>query len=119
MKLIKVPREAVPQHPSFGASCNNHFHLAQSLTEWLRTERSLQVIQPSLTLRQGSLEHLPQDCVQMDLGYPQGMRLHSLSGQPAPVLRSPSQESSTPFLVEFPVHQFLPIASHPVTEHYQ
>lgn len=38
MKLIKVPGEAIPQHPSCSASCNNHFHLSQNRTEWFRSE---------------------------------------------------------------------------------
>lgn len=66
-------------------------------------------------LRQGHLEHTAQDCVQMDLEYPQGRRLHNLSGQPAPML----SKEVLHVQMKLPGVCFMPIASHSVTWHHQ
>ena len=56
---------------------------------------------PTPLLKQGHPEQAAQDCVQMAFEYLQGWRLHSLPGQPVPVLGhplswfNPSQQLST------------------------
>jgi len=44
---------------------------------------------PTPMLKQVHLEQTAQDCIQVGLEYLQRRRLHSLSGQPVPVLRHP------------------------------
>jgi len=51
---------------------------------------------PTLLLKQGHLEPLAQDYVQKPSDYLQGWRLHSLLGQPVPVLGYPRSERGVP-----------------------
>lgn len=113
MKLIKVPREAVPQHPSCSASCNNHFHLSQNGSG---QKGSLQVTQPSLTAKAGS-PWAPSSGL-----CPDGFWMSPRNETPQPLRATsvhPHSKVLPHFLVEFLVHLFLPITSHPVTWHYQ
>lgn len=59
----------------------------------LRLERTSEghLVQPPL-LKQAHLEQVVQDNVQMAFGYLQGRRLHSLFGQPMPVLSHPQSK---------------------------
>ena len=67
---------------------------------------------PTPLLKQGHVEGVAQDCVQMAFEYLQGWRLHNLSGQPVPVLSHPHSEKVFPGVHrEPPVFQFVPIAS--------
>jgi len=63
---------------------------------------------PTPLPKQGHLQQAAQDPVQDDLEYLQRRRLHSLSGQPVPVLRHPQSkvllQSSTPFFSSVPVY---------------
>ena len=54
---------------------------------WLRLEEISggHWVQPANLLKQGHLELVAQDHVQVTFGYCQGWRLHNLSGQPVPV----------------------------------
>uniref|UniRef100_A0A8B9Q4U4 Transmembrane protein 19 n=1 Tax=Apteryx owenii TaxID=8824 RepID=A0A8B9Q4U4_APTOW len=71
---------------------------------------------PTLLLKQGHLEHVAQDPVQVGFEYLQGWRLHNLSGQPVPVLCHPHSKEVFHYVqLELPVFQFVPIASCPVT----
>ena len=74
---------------------------------------------PALLLKQVHLEQAAQDLVQASLEYLQRRRLHSLPGQPVPVLRNPQREEVPPHVqTELPVPQFVPIAPCPVTGHH-
>jgi len=70
---------------------------------------------PSPLLKQGQLQPIAQDHLQVAFGYLQGWRLHHLSGQPMPVLSHPHFEEVFPgALMEPAVFQFVPVASGPV-----
>jgi len=59
---------------------------------------------PTLLPKQGHLQQAAQGCVQAGLEYLQRRRLHSLPGQPVPVLRHPQREEVLPHLqMELPV----------------
>ena len=74
---------------------------------------------PSLLPKQGHLQQAAQDLVQAGLEYLQRRRLHSLPGQPVPVLRHPQREEVLPHVqTELPVLQFVPIAPCPATGHH-
>ena len=74
---------------------------------------------PTPVLKQGHLEQVAQDCIQMAFQYLQGWRLHNLSGQPVPVLgHSPSKKVFPDGQREPPLFQFVAIASGPVTGHH-
>ena len=74
---------------------------------------------PTLLPKQGHLQQAAQDLVQASLEYLQRRRLHSLPGQPVPVLRRPKREEVLPHVqTELPVPQFVPIAPCPVTGHH-
>jgi len=51
---------------------------------------------PTPLLKQGHLEPVAQDHLQMAFEYPQGWRLHRLSGQPVPGLGHPHSETVFP-----------------------
>ena len=69
--------------------------------------------------KQGHLQYVVEDLVQVGLEYLQRRRLHSLPGQPGPGLRHPQREEVLPRVqLELPVLQFVPIAPCPVTGHY-
>jgi len=51
---------------------------------------------PTLLPKQGSLQQAAQDLVQAGLEYLQRRRLHSLPGQPVPVLHHPQREEALP-----------------------
>ena len=74
---------------------------------------------PTPLLEQDHLEHVAQDRVQAGFEYLQRRRLHSLSGQPVPVLGHPqSKEVFSHVQMELPVFQFVPIAPCPVAGHH-
>jgi len=74
---------------------------------------------PIPLLKQGHLEPVARDHVQVAFEYLQGWRLHSLSLQPVPVLGHPHMDKVFPDVQrEPPVFQFLPMASGPVTGHH-
>jgi len=71
---------------------------------------------PTPPLKQGHLQQAAQDLVQPGLEYLQRRRLHSLYGQPVPVLRHPQSEEVLPHVqTELPLLQFVPIAPCPVS----
>jgi len=71
---------------------------------------------PTPLPKQGRLQQAAQDLVQAGLEYLQRRRLHSLSGQPVPVLRHPQREEVLPHVqTELAMLQFVPIAPCPVT----
>jgi len=89
-------------------------------TGWLRLE-GMSGGHPAQSplLKQADLQPVAQDCVQLDVEYLQGQTIHSLSGQPVPVLVHPQSEIVFPDVQrEPPEFQFVPIASDPVTGHY-
>jgi len=60
-------------------------------------------------LKQGHLQQAAQDLVQAGLEYLQRKRLHSLPGQPVPVLGHPQSEEVLPYVqTELPMLQFQP-----------
>ena len=69
-------------------------------------------------LKQGHLELVAQDHVQMVFEYLQGGRLHNPSGQPLPALSHPHRKKVFPDVQLCPAFQFVPIASSPVTRHH-
>jgi len=74
---------------------------------------------PTPLLKQGHLQQAAQDLVQSGLEYLPRRRLHSLPGQPVPVLRHPQREEVLPHVqMELPLLQFVPIATCPVTGHH-
>jgi len=74
---------------------------------------------PSPLPNQGRLERVTQDLVEAGSEYLQRRRIHSLSGQPDPVLRHPQREEVLPHVqTELPMLQFVPISSCPVTGHH-
>jgi len=73
---------------------------------------------PTPLLKQGHLQQPAQDHVQMGLEYLQRRRLHSLPGQPVPVLRHPQREEVLPHVPELPMPQFMPVAPCPVAGHH-
>jgi len=74
---------------------------------------------PTLLPKQGHLQQAAQNRVQASLEYLQRRRLHSLPGQPVPVLCHPQREEVLPHVrTELPVLQFVPIAPCPVTGHH-
>jgi len=56
---------------------------------------------PTLLPKQGCLQQAAQDLVQAGLEYLQRRRLHSLPGQPVPVLHHPQREEVLP---QIPAH---------------
>ena len=69
---------------------------------------------PTPLPKQCRLQQAAQDLVQAGLEYLQRRRLHSLPGQPVPVLRHPQSEEVLPHVqTDFPVLQFVPIAAFP------
>ena len=71
---------------------------------------------PTPLPKQDHLQQAAQDRVQVGFEYLQRRRLHSLSGQPVPVLRHPQREEVLPHVqMELPMLQFVPIARCPVT----
>ena len=74
---------------------------------------------PTPLLKQGHLEQAVQDLVQVGLAHLQRRRLHSLPGQPVPVLRHPQREEVLPHVqTELLMLQFVPIAPCPVAGHH-
>jgi len=74
---------------------------------------------PTPVLKQGHLEPVVQDSVQLAFKYLQGWRLHNPSGQPLPLLSHPHSEKVFPDVQTEPsVFQAVPTASCYVTEHY-
>lgn len=88
------------------APCTHHVHLLwgqqipicsqyrelHTMTEWVKVERTQQVIWPNLHAQPGpSTEHTAENCVQMLLGYLLWGKLHSLSRQSVPSAQSPVQ----------------------------
>jgi len=74
---------------------------------------------PAPLQKQGHLEQAAQDLVQAGFEYLQRRRLHSLSGQPVPVLRHPQREEVLPHVqTELPVLQSVPVAPCPVAGHH-
>jgi len=74
---------------------------------------------PTLLPKQGHLQQAAQGLVQASLEYLQRRRIHSLSGQPVPVLHHPQREEFLPHVqMELPMLQFVPVASCPVTGHH-
>jgi len=74
---------------------------------------------PTALLKQGHLEQVAQDHVQMAFEYLQAGRIHNLPGQPLPVLGHPHNKKV--FLdhqMEPPVLQRVPVAPKPVTGHH-
>ena len=72
---------------------------------------------PMCLLKQGLLEWVTQDHVQMAFEYLQGWRLHSLIGQPLPVLSHPHSKGVFPYVQTEPlVFQFVLIASGPACQ---
>ena len=70
---------------------------------------------PTPLLRQGHLEPVAQDRVQVAFEYLQGGRLHNLSGQPVPVLSHPHSKTVFSEVQREPsVFQFVPVSSGPV-----
>ena len=70
---------------------------------------------PTPLPKQGHLEQAAEDLVQAGLEHLQRRRLHSLPGQPVPVLHHPQGEEVLPHVqTELPVLQFVPIAPCPV-----
>jgi len=70
---------------------------------------------PTPLLKQGHLEQVAQDRVQVGLEYLQRRRTHNLPGQPVPVLRHPQREEVLPRVqTELPMLQFVPVAPSPV-----
>ena len=71
---------------------------------------------PSPLLKQGHLQPAAQDHVQVAFEYLQGWRIHSLPGQPVPVLGHSYSKKVFPNAQREPlVFQFVPTASGPVT----
>jgi len=62
---------------------------------------------PTLLPKQGQLQQAAKDLVQAGLEYLQRRILHSLPGQPVPVLHHPQSEEVQ---TELPMLQFVPIA---------
>jgi len=74
---------------------------------------------PTPLPKQGHLQQATQDLVQAGLEYLQRRRIHSLPGQPVPVLRHPQREEVLPHVqTELPVPQFVPFAPCPVAGHH-
>ena len=74
---------------------------------------------PTPLPKHGHLQQAAQDLVQAGLEYLQRRRLHSLPGQPVPVLRHPQREEVLPHVqMELPLLQFVPIAPCPVAGHH-
>jgi len=70
---------------------------------------------PTHLPKQGHLEQAAQDFVQVGLEYLQRRRIHSLSGQPVPVLCHPQSEKVLPHVQkELPLLQFVPVSPCPV-----
>ena len=64
--------------------------------------------------KHGHLEQVAQNLVQVGFEYLQRRRIHSLPGQPVPVLRHPQREDVLPHVqTELPLLQFVPIAPCP------
>ena len=87
------------------------------ITEWSRLEGTSVVTQSNPLPKQGHPEQAAQDLVQAGLEHLQ-RRLHSLPGQPGPVLHHPQREVLPHVQTELPVLQFVPIVPCPVTGHY-
>jgi len=74
---------------------------------------------PTLLPKQGHLQQTAQDRVQEGPEYLQRRRLHSLPGQPVPVLHHPQSEEVLPHVqTELRMLQFVPVAPCPVTGHH-
>ena len=74
---------------------------------------------PTLLPKQSQLQQAVEDLVQAGVEYLQRRRLHSLPGQPVPVLRHPQREEVLPHIqTELPLLQFVPIAPCPVAGHH-
>jgi len=70
-------------------------------------------------LKQGHLDPIAQNCVQMASEYVQEWRLHSFSGQPVPVLSHPHGEKMFPEIQrDPPVFQCVLTASGPAAGHH-
>ena len=70
---------------------------------------------PNPLPKQGHLEQAAQDLFQVDFEYLQVRRIHSLSGQPVPVLHHPQSKDILPRVqLELPVLQFVLVAPCPV-----
>jgi len=63
---------------------------------------------PTLLPKQGHLQQAAQDLVQAGLEYLQRRRLHSLPGQPVPVLRHPQGEFTVEILMFLQVTNEVP-----------
>ena len=73
---------------------------------------------PAPLTKQGHLQQAAQTISRWVSNISRG-RLHSLPGQPVPVLRHPQREEVLPHVqMELPVLQFVPIAPCPVAEHH-
>jgi len=74
---------------------------------------------PTTLLKQGHLEQVAKDGVQMTFEYLQGQMVHNLSGQPIPLLIYPHSEEVFPNVkMGPPVFQCVPTTSCPVTGHH-
>jgi len=74
---------------------------------------------PTPLLKQGRPEQAAQDHGQAGLEYLQRRRLHSLPGQPVPVLCHPQGEEVLPHVqMKLSLLQFVPIAPCPVAGHH-
>ena len=90
-------------------------------TKWLRLTGTSggRLVYHLPLLKQGLLQLVAQEHVQMAFEHLQGWRLHNLSGQPVPVLGHPHSEKVFPDAQrEPPVFQCVPIVSGPVTGHH-
>jgi len=74
---------------------------------------------PTPLPKQGHLEQAAQNLVQAGFEYLQRRRIHSLPGQPVPVLCHSQSKDVLPHVqVELPMFQFVPIALCPVAGHH-
>jgi len=83
-------QETLPDEAAWSASAPLAFTESQNGRGW---KGPLWVTQSNLLPKQGHLQQAAQDRVQAGLEYLQRRRLHSLPGQPVPVLRTESQKS--------------------------
>ena len=68
--------------------------------------------------KQGHLQQAAQDCLQAGLEYLERRGIHSLPGQPVPVLRHLQNEDLPHVQVEHPMLQSVPVAPCPVAGHH-
>ena len=74
---------------------------------------------PTLLPKQGRLQQAAQDLAQAGLEYLQRRGIHSLSGQPVPVLCFPQSKEVLPHVqMLLLMLQFVPVAPCPVAGHH-